>query len=132
MRELFCLTFYNRSNENDRGGFHIGLFRSPEEARAVELRYRKEVAGFKDHICEAEITAVPVRGIYSGEKCVYRYTGWNENKDFDAVDIVESDCYIDPAEAEADYKKAQSVSPRQEWALDHHVIGACDWQEGFT
>ncbi|MBQ2996030.1 MAG: hypothetical protein IJE22_02185 [Oscillibacter sp.] len=130
MNKLFCLIFYTCRDGDYREGFHIGLFKSREEAKAIELRYRKEVAGFK--ACDAEITAVPVIGAYTDEAIVYRYVGWNENEDFDEVDLIESACYMDLTEAEADYKKAQSATPRQEWVLNRHTIGQCDWKEGFV
>lgn len=132
MQKLFSLTFYNRSNGDDCEGFHIGFFKSYEEARMVELHYRKEIAGFKDCPCDAEIIRVPVVGAYTGEANVYRYVGWNETGEFDAVDVVESNCYIHLLEAEAAYKKAQAETPRQEWALNRYTVGECDWQEGFV
>lgn len=62
MKKLFCLTFYDLPDGDYRDGFHIGLFATYEEAATVAARYHKEVAGFKDYYCEAEITEVPVIG----------------------------------------------------------------------
>ncbi len=131
MNKLFCLTFYTQPNDDYREGFHIGLFSSREEAVAVELHYRKEVTGFKDYDCDAEITEVPIIGSCNTGFDVYRFEGWNRNEDFDEVDIIESNCYFDQSQAESDFKKAQSKTPRQEWAFNRHTIGQCDWQEGF-
>ena len=63
---------------------------------------------------------------------VYRFWGWNVNDAADEVDILESDCYTNRADAEAACKKAQIATPREEWALDTYTIGQCDWQEGFV
>lgn len=94
--------------------------------------YRKEVSGFKDYKCNAEITEVLVLGDMTQITCVYRYLGWNINEDLDEVDIVESDCYVDYAEAEKDFYEAQATLKRKEWVINRHIIGQCKWQEGFV
>ena len=117
MEKLFSLTFYTQPNGEYRDGFGIGIFRTYEEAKAVEILYRKEVLGFKDYPCDAEITAVPVIGEnVDAVDCVYRYEGWNINGDFDEIDIINSHCYTDRAQADNDYKEAQVQFPRNEWA----------------
>ena len=132
MDTLFSLTFYTQPNGNDRERFHIGLFTSYEKAEQIEARYRKEVAGFKDYKCDAEIAEIPVIGRRGNTMQVYRFWGWNVNDAADEVDILESDCYTNRADAEAACKKAQIATPREEWALDTYTIGQCDWQEGFV
>jgi len=92
MKKLYCLTFYTQPNGTYRDGFHIGLFRTYTEAKNVEKRYQVEITGFKDYECDAEITEVPIIGNITDMLCVYRYVGWNENEDFDEVDIIESNC----------------------------------------
>lgn len=131
METLYCLTFYSNPNGDYREGFRIGLFRTREEAQSVERRYREQVPGFRDYDCEAEITPVPVIGDCSGE-CVYRFVGWNENKDLDEVDILDSDCYADLHQAETAFQKAQETRPRAQWELDRWIIGKCHWQDGFV
>jgi len=42
---LYRLSFFS-DTEEDFDGFHIGLFRSREEAEEVASHYRKEVPGF--------------------------------------------------------------------------------------
>ena len=102
------------------------------EAKKAELFYRKEVPGFKDYPCDAEITEVPVIGANGDTvNCVYRYVGWNENADFDEVDIIESDCYVDYAEAETAFREAQKMLQRKEWAINRYIVGQCDWRAGF-
>lgn len=133
MERLFSLTFYTQPNGEYRDGFDIGVFRTYEEAKAVEILYRKEVLGFKDYPCDAEITAVPVIGEnVDAVDCVYRYEGWNVNEDFDEIDIIRSHCYTDRAQAETDYAEAQVQFPRSEWSLNRYRIDQRDWQEGFV
>lgn len=134
MRKLYCLTFYAQSGNEYWEGFHIGLFAAREEAESVKEHYRKEIQGFKDYDCKAEITEVPVIGSENMDmepQRVYRFQGWNVNEDLDEIDIWESDCYVSREQAQADYEKAQIKMSREEWTLNRHVIGQCDWQEGF-
>lgn len=134
MRKLYCLTFYAQSGNEYWDSFHIGLFAAREEAESVKEHYRKEIQGFKDYDCKAEITEVPVIGSENMDmepQRVYRFQGWNVNEDLDEIDIWESDCYVSREQAQADYEKTQIKMSREEWTLNRHVIGQCDWQEGF-
>lgn len=134
MRKLYCLTFYAQSGNEYWESFHIGLFAAREEAESVKEHYRKEIQGFKDYDCKAEITEVPVIGSENMDmepQRVYRFQGWNVNEDLDEINIWESDCYVSREQAQADYEKAQIKMSREEWTLNRHVIGQCDWQEGF-
>ena len=132
MEKLFSLMFYTQPNGTYREGFHIGFFPTYDEAKKAELFYRKEVPGFKDYPCDAEITEVPVIGANGDTvNCVYRYVGWNENADFDEVDIIESDCYVDYATAETAFREAKKMLQRKEWAINRYIVGHCDWQAGF-
>ena len=130
MNHVYCLTFFVYPGEEKR--FHIGLFRTKEEAECVRARYKREVAGFRDHKCEGKIREVPVIGDNGALHTVYRYAGWNENEKYDEIDVIESDCYVSLEQARAELERAKKQTPRQEWALDCCVIGQCDWQEGFT
>ena len=134
MRKLYCLTFYAQSGNEYWDSFHIGLFAAREEAESVKEHYRKEIQGFKDYDCKAEITEVPVIGSENMDmepQRVYRFQGWNVNEDLDEINIWESDCYVSREQAQADYEKAQIKMSREEWTLNRYVIGQCDWQEGF-
>ena len=133
MKAAAVLIFFVKSNNINRS-FHIGLFATCEEAESVKEHYRKEIQGFKDYDCKAEITEVPVIGSENMDmepQRVYRFQGWNVNEDLDEIDIWESDCYVSREQAQADYEKAQIKMSREEWTLNRHVIGQCDWQEGF-
>ncbi|MBQ7917099.1 MAG: hypothetical protein IJ315_10010 [Firmicutes bacterium] len=133
MDNLFCLTFYTWPNEDYRESFHIGVFRSCEEAARVEAYYRKRILGFKDYDCDADIKKIPVMdGIIEGVQKVYRFVGWNENEEYDEVDIIESGCYISEELAQKEMQQVQRKMPRREWVLNGHVIGRCDWENGFV
>ena len=126
MRKLYCLTFYAQSGNEYWDSFHIGLFAAREEAESVKEHYRKEIQGFKDYDCKAEITEVPVIGSENMDmepQRVYRFQGWNVNEDLDEINIWESDCYVSREQAQADYEKAQIKMSREEWTLNRHVIG---------
>lgn len=127
MEQLFDLTFLN----NDEDGFHIGLFATREEAEAVAARYAAEVPGFRDYDCITRVTPFPVIGGTAHTTQVYRFQGWNWDEDKDEIDILVSSCFTDAAEAEAALEIAKRSTPRQEWVMNCHVIGQCDWAEGF-
>lgn len=133
MTKLFCLTFYTQPNDGYREGFRVGLFRTYDEAKRVELLYRRAVPGFKEYACDSEIAEVPVIGETKEETdCVYRYVGWNENEDLDETDIIESDCYTDVGQAEKACETAQVQFARKAWTLNRCIIGQCNWREGFV
>lgn len=129
---LYSLTFYASPNGVHRNSFPIGLFRTREEAEVVEARYRKEVKGFKDYPCEAEIREIPVMGNCDNSQKIYQFTGWNIDRYCEKADIGESNCFASRAQAEIALENAERETPRQMWALNCHTIGQCDWQDGFT
>lgn len=131
MKPLFNLRFYHSPNGDDRECFQIGVFRTREEAKAVEERYRREVSGFKDYDCEAEITEVPVIG--EGETdVVFCWQGWNIDEYLDEVDILDSEFFIRREDAQASLERAQKKYRRMEWSLNRYEIGEGKWQEGFV
>ena len=131
MDTLFDLTFYFNDDDYE-GGFHIGLFATREEAEAVAARYISEVPGFKDYDCTPGVIAFPVIGGMDHTTQVYRFLGWNINEDLDEIDILISSCFADQNEAEKALFQAKEITPREEWALNRHTIGQCDWMEGFV
>ncbi len=133
MDRLYSLTFYTQAEGGYRDGFRIGFFRTYDEAKKTELFYRKEVTGFKDYPCDAEIKEIPIIGpINDSLDCIYLFEGWNVNEDYDETDIIESHCYTDRFQAEIDYQKSQEQFSREEWVLNQHIIGELYWQEGFV
>ena len=131
MDKLFDLTFFT-NDEDYEEGFHIGLFTTQEEAESVAERYSKEVPGFKDNDCISRVFAFPVIGGTDQTKQVYRILGWNTNENLDEIDILISSCFADRNEAEKALLLAKQRTPREEWALNCHIIGQCDWAEGFV
>ncbi len=131
MDMLFDLTFYINDDDYENG-FHIGLFETREEAETVAARYISEVPGFKDCDCTPSVIAFPVIGGTDHTQQVYRFLGWNTNEDLDEIDILISSCFADQNEAEKELFHAKEKTPREEWALNSHTIGQCDWAEGFV
>lgn len=132
MPNVYSLTFYH-TLDGYRQGFFIGLFRTRETAAAEEAHYRRNIRGFKDYPCEAEIKELPIIG--AGEAkiwSVYCFTGWNLDEYGDEVDILESPCYADREDAGAALQQAKLATPRQEWILDCYPIGMRHWLQGFT
>ena len=130
MDKLFDLTFFT-NDEDYEEGFHIGLFTTQEEAESVAERYSKEVPGFKDYDCISRVFAFPVIGGIDQIKQVYRILGWNTNENLDEIDILIRSCFADRDEAEKALLLAKESTPREEWVLNCHTIGQCDWAEGF-
>ena len=131
MDKLFDLTIYIHNGEHE-DGFHIGLFSTREQAESVADRYLREVSGFKDYDCMPRVFEFPVIGAVEHTRQVYRFVGWNTNADFDEVDILVSSCFVDRNEAEMALSQAKEVTQREEWVLNCHIIGQCDWAEGFV
>ena len=89
--------------------------------------------GFKDYNVIYQIT----------EKCIIGHTdsfsqdifivyGWNENDELDAIDVIESDCYVNKNEAEQKLTELKASCNRKEWCIDKYIIDECKWQEGFV
>lgn len=133
MKPLYNLRFYHSPNGDDRECFQIGVFRTREAAEKVEERYRREVPGFRDYDCEAEIAEVPVIGEGEAE-IVYRWQGWNIDEYLDEVDVLDGKFFICREDAQVSLEQAQREHMRMEWGLIRHEIGeeAADWKEGFV
>lgn len=131
MDRLFDLSFYVNEVDHEEG-FHIGLFVTREAAEAVAARYIEEVPGFKDYDCIPRVIEFPVIGGTAHTTQVYRFEGWNTDDNLDETDTIISSCFADSDEAEKALLLAKERLPREEWVLNRHVIGACDWAEGFV
>ena len=125
-KKLYWLSFFS-DTEEDFSGFHIGIFKSREEAEEVASRYRKEVPGFKDYDCDAGILGIPVWNDDDVSTEVYIYQGWNWDEQGDEIDCIISSCFVSQREAEEYFAQAQQQIPRQEWVLNCHEIGQCQW-----
>ena len=129
--KLYRLSF-SSDPVGDFSGFDIGIFRSREEAEHVASRYRKEVPGFTDSDCDPTILGIPVWNDAEVADKVYIYQGWNWDENGDETDCLISSCFVSQSEAEHYFEDAQKRFPRQEWVLNCHLIGQCNWQEGFV
>lgn len=129
-KKLYRLSFFS-DTEDGFPGFDIGIFQSCEEAERVALRYRQEVPGFKDYDCDPSILGIPVWNDDEVIEKVYIFQGWNWDEQGDEIDCIISSYFVSQREAEEYFAQAQQQIPRQEWVLNCHVIGQCQWQEGF-
>ena len=130
MDKLYDLTIYSFPNDSDRDWSSIGLFTSFGEALRTAEEYLNDVPGFCDYYCEPEIIAVPVIGSEDPRE-VWRFIGWNADKNGGETDIIESDCYVSQQLAHTNLEQIQKTMPRQEWTLNRWIIGERHWQDGF-
>lgn len=129
--KLYRLSFFSDTEEDFGPGFDIGMFVSHEDAEQVAVRYRKEIPGFKDYDCDYSIMGIPVYGDAEIVDRVYIYQGWNWDENGDEVDCIISSCFVSKEQAEDAFWQARQYLRRQEWVLNCHIIGQCDWKEGF-
>ena len=50
----------------------------------------------------------------------------------DAIDVIESNCYVNKNEAEQKFNELKASYYRTEWCIDKYVIDECKWREGFV
>lgn len=114
--------------------FNIGFFSSRDKAENVAKKYLNNVKGFKDHNVTYQITEKLLIGyddsIMLSE--IFIVYGWNENEDFDEINIIESDCYANKQNAEQKLNELKSKYSRKEWCIDKYIIDECNWKEGFV
>ena len=129
---LYHLTMIDpEASSNDyQEVFHIGVFRSAQDAEKTAKTYLSSVPGFKDSSCIYAVTPKELHGIPINDT-VYCVQGWNLNENQDEVDIVESDDFVCRADAETALIDMKNRYVRTEWTISRGVIGSCDWQEGF-
>lgn len=94
-------------------------------------RYIEEVPGFKDDDCIPRVIEFLVIGGTTHTTQVYRFEGWNTDEELNETDILISSCFADPTDAEKALSVAQERTPREEWVMNRHTVGECDWAEGF-
>lgn len=121
------------SYDNHIEAFNIGFFSSYDKAVKTAKRYLAEVGGFKDYNVAYQITEKSVIGCSGSLSTdIYVIYGWNENDEFDTVDVIESNCYVNKNEAELKLNELKASYYRTEWCIDKYVIDECKWQEGFV
>lgn len=121
------------SYDNHIEAFNIGFFSDYDKAEKTARRYLAEVEGFKDYNVVYQITEKRMIGrTDSLSKDIFIIYGWDENDEFDAIDVIESDCYINKHEAEQKLDELKTNYSRKEWSIDKYIIDECKWQEGFV
>ena len=128
------LTDLALSDKTHREDFFIGLFGTRAQAEAVAAHYLKQVPGFCDYDCTYRVEEKAIHDT-QGESLpdfVWQFAGWDETKDGEPVNIIESDFFLTEEQAtfELDYLKLQC--PHQEWCIHRHKIGEMLWQNGFV
>lgn len=129
MNVLFSLEISCIEEENHKNYwavYPIGLFRSAEEVDAVIKRLVTDGGKFSEPDCEARISKVEVVGDGVIPECVYRFWGQNIDGAIEG-DTIESPCYVDKSIAIEALIKAKEKTPRQQWRLETHFIGKCNW-----
>jgi len=128
------LTDLALSDKTHREDFFIGLFGTRAQAEAVAAHYLKQVPGFCDYDCTYRVEEKAIHDT-QGESLpdfVWQFAGWDETKDGEPVNIIESDFFLTEEQAafELDYLKLQC--PHQEWCIRRRKIGEMLWQNGFV
>ena len=65
-------------------------------------------------------------GESANAECVYRFYGQNIDSSLEG-DIIESPCYLDKLTAINELMNAKRCTPRQQWNLETHIVGKCNW-----
>ena len=113
-------------------GFDIGYFSSYDKAEKTAKRYLTEVDGFKDYNVTYRIIEKSIIGCSDSlPTVIFVISGWNENDEFDEIDVIESNCYVNKNDAEQELIEMQTIYCRKEWAIGREIIDKCSWQDGF-
>ena len=104
----------------------IGFFTSTEEIDAVVKRLTSNGGSFSESSCKVRIEEVDVVGEDDRVECVYCFFGQNIDSSFEG-DIIESPCYVEKSMAIQELMKAKRNTPRQQWHLQTHIIGKCNY-----
>lgn len=126
MRVLFSLCIGCITEENYWAEYLIGLFQSVEDADAARKRLMIDCGQFSKSDCKARIYEVELIGDADVIEQVYRFYGQNIDSSLEG-NIVESPCYVDKSTAIEELMKAKKQTPRQQWNLEIHIIGKCNW-----
>ena len=135
MKHVYGLMMIDEDSSYDDHieAFNIGFFSSYEKAEKTARKYLAEVEGFKDYNVTYQITEkslIACTGSLSED--IFIIYGWNENNEFDEVDVIESDCYINKNEAEQRLNELKTSYYRKEWCIDKFILNKCNWEEGFV
>lgn len=102
------LTDLALSDKTHREDFFIGLFGTRAQAEAVAAHYLKQVPGFCDYDCTYRVEEKSIHNVQreSLPDFVWQFAGWDETKDGEPVNIIESDFFLTEEQAtfELDYQ----------------------------
>ncbi len=125
----YCLIFYNEEEE----AFLIGVFETQEKAKEKAIYYLNHVAGFCEYSCRYCVEEKEVSNPFHKKfNFVWVVYGWNENENFETLDMVESIYVLTKAKAKRKMKYMKKQYVREEWAMDQYEIDECLWADGFV
>ena len=126
MDVLLSLSISCVTPENYWAEYPIGFFASAEEIDVVVKRLMSGSGKFTESHCKVRIEEVEVVGENDITECVYRFYGQNIDSSVEG-DIIESPCYLEKSTAIQELMKAKSNTPRQQWHLETHIVGKCNY-----
>ena len=126
MDALLSLSISCVTPENYWAEYFIGFFTSAEEIDVVAKKLISSNGNFSEPDCKVRIEEVEVVGESDSVECVYRFYGQNIDSSVEE-DIVESPCYVEKSTAIQELMKAKRNTPRQQWRLETHIIGKCNY-----
>ena len=126
MAVLLRLSISCVTPENYWAEYPVGFFTSLEEIEVVVKRLTSSNRNFSESRCEVRIEEVEVVGESDNIECVYRFYGQNIDSSVEG-DIIESACYSEKSTAIKELITAKRNTPRQQWNLETHIIGKCNY-----
>ena len=126
MDALLSLSISCVTPENYWVEYLIGFFTSAEEIDVVVKKIISSSGNFSEPGCKVKIEEVEVVGESDRVECVYRFYGQNVDPLVEG-DIIESPCYVEKSTAIQEMMKAKRNTPRQQWRLEAHIIGKCNY-----
>ena len=134
MKSVYNLMMIDKdsSYDNHIEALNIGFFSGYDKAEKTARRYLTEIGGFKDYNITYQITEKNLIGCADSLSTdMFIIYGWNENDEFDEIDVIESDCYVNKNEAEQKLSELKASYYRKEWCIDKYILDECKWKEGF-
>ena len=126
MNTLLSLSISCITPENYWAEHFVGFFTSAEEIDVVVKKLISSNGNFSDSDCKVKIDEIQVVGESDSVECVYRFYGQNIGSSVEG-DIIESPCYVEKSIAIQELMKAKKNTPRQQWHLETHIIGKCNY-----
>ena len=133
MLYLLILTDTEKSDDEYSEDFYIGFYETAAQAAEVAEYYLNNVTGFCDFPCTYRIIPKKVAGEFKNKSSnqIFFIQGYDLNENLDEINIIEDQCYITQAQAEAELELLKNKYKRTEWTISCWTIGQNEWQEGF-